>query len=523
MKKRIISAMLTIAVVLSVAGGCLAGAAEDKGLQGMDYIAKRLAVFTREDRMNLETIFIPLLISDSGLNSLTIMVEEYTPESEALMHMMLTKLLNRVEKDEIIKGISYLYVIDENIRRDYIGGYYTRQKILLSASAKAGMNVIMDGFFANYPELKAVFEEDGITNEVIARFLKMFSAINKNVPLFKRTLSGSLAVNAIDSELENKINLILADEGLKFSSAKDMLSSVCASLNESYKGSYMESFIELGAELGLVLKGKKDPVQISEKTELDKIKVDFNKETKELKITGAENNAGKLFKVSFKNDPKGYLIGPDGEIVRLCAYENGTWYALLNKSGIYKAVESKDAYFTDANGWGKDYINALYERKIISGRGEGVFAPDDKITREEFVKLIIELFDLKGDFGEYFTDAKRGAWYYEYVSASKFYDIVDGYPDKTFGVGKNITRQDMCKVLYSVIGQMKIKILTDGSALEFADKNEIAPYAYEAVMALRKAGIVSGDDFGRFNPAHNATRQEAAKLIYNILLNYVKR
>ncbi|UKI36310.1 MAG: S-layer homology domain-containing protein [Clostridiales bacterium] len=44
--------------------------------------------------------------------------------------------------------------------------------------------------------------------------------------------------------------------------------------------------------------------------------------------------------------------------------------------------------FGDLNGfdWAKESINALYEKKIVSGKADGVFAPGDSIMREEFVK-----------------------------------------------------------------------------------------------------------------------------------------
>ena len=51
----------------------------------------------------------------------------------------------------------------------------------------------------------------------------------------------------------------------------------------------------------------------------------------------------------------------------------------------------------------------------------------------------------------------------------------------------------------------------------FADDDEISDYAKKAVYALRAAGVVSGITDDEFAPKENATRAQAAKIIYSIL------
>ena len=56
--------------------------------------------------------------------------------------------------------------------------------------------------------------------------------------------------------------------------------------------------------------------------------------------------------------------------------------------------------------------------------------------------------------------------------------------------------------------------LPKSEAISFADSGEIADYAKDAVYILAKAGIVSGNENSEFNPLANATRAEAAKILY---------
>ena len=52
---------------------------------------------------------------------------------------------------------------------------------------------------------------------------------------------------------------------------------------------------------------------------------------------------------------------------------------------------------------------------------------------------------------------------------------------------------------------------------KFVDDTYIASYSRDAVYALRQAGVMQGDDIGRFNPLNPANRAEAAKVICSVL------
>lgn len=86
-----------------------------------------------------------------------------------------------------------------------------------------------------------------------------------------------------------------------------------------------------------------------------------------------------------------------------------------------------------------------------------------------------------------------------------------------FGVGLNITRQDMAKIIYGVIKKLGIDVKVDETRGIFADSSEIAEYAAEGAAALKALNIIGGDENGNFNPKAFATREEAAKIIYGLL------
>ena len=212
----------------------------------------------------------------------------------------------------------------------------------------------------------------------------------------------------------------------------------------------------------------------------------------------------------------------NGTPVKYTTYADGMLYCSVDHLGIY-TVCTVPQYFTDANGWGKAYIEALYHRGIISGKAEGMFDPEARITREEFVKLVVELFGLTdATLQSGFADVPTNAWYAPYVASAKHHGIVNGLSVVRFGVGEPITRQDMCKILYEMIKKMNLPQTGESESIAFNDAASIASYAQQPVQALVSLGIIQGDNLGNFNPQNNATRQEAAKLIYGMLALYVR-
>lgn len=167
--------------------------------------------------------------------------------------------------------------------------------------------------------------------------------------------------------------------------------------------------------------------------------------------------------------------------------------------------------------WAYSAISELYERKIISGRSETRFAPNDKVTREEFAKMLVEMAGVKATVKEnVFSDVDENAWYAGYVNTAYKNGFCNGIGNGNFGTGMEITRQDMCVMAYNVIKALGRNI--PDAELVFADADAIGGYAKAPVAALNSAGIVNGVGDNTFNPAGNATRAEAAVIVYKVLM-----
>lgn len=179
--------------------------------------------------------------------------------------------------------------------------------------------------------------------------------------------------------------------------------------------------------------------------------------------------------------------------------------------------EVKPTVFADMKeaSWAESAVNAMTKSGIISGDEKGNFRPNDLMTREEFVKMLVLASGLHNSNAKCdFDDTLENKWYYSYIASAVENGIVKGLDENNFGIGKNLTRQDMAVLCRRCVNELERK----NETTQFADDSEISEYAKDAVYELCSAGIISGMGDGMFKPQEFATRAQGAMIIYNLLL-----
>ncbi|MBP3361107.1 MAG: S-layer homology domain-containing protein [Clostridia bacterium] len=202
---------------------------------------------------------------------------------------------------------------------------------------------------------------------------------------------------------------------------------------------------------------------------------------------------------------------------------NINYYSDIAKAPVTNATPSTPApsttnadkmtAFSDMNGyeWASEAVNELYRRKIISGTEDGIFEPSRQVTREEFVKMLVSMFELPLSEAVYFTDAEKGSWYAPYIAAAAENGFVNGQGD-IFGVGQPLTRQDAAVMVNRILGYES----KAGETL-FTDNDIISDYAKGAIFNLNQKGIINGYGDGSFAPINNLSRAEAAVMLGKLI------
>ncbi len=168
--------------------------------------------------------------------------------------------------------------------------------------------------------------------------------------------------------------------------------------------------------------------------------------------------------------------------------------------------------------WAYSAITELTKGGILNGVGEGKFAPDMPLTREQTVKILLLALDFEVDENinsSSFEDCTSGAWYIPYIETARKNNIINGISSTAFGVGDKITRQEFATIVARALKQKEIS-LPETVYTEFEDSEEISEWAKDATNILAGAGIIRGSN-NKFCPADSTTRAEAAVMIHRIL------
>lgn len=191
------------------------------------------------------------------------------------------------------------------------------------------------------------------------------------------------------------------------------------------------------------------------------------------------------------------------------------------ESNEVTAKTPEEKYFSDVSNypWALDAIYSLSAMGIVEGDGKGNFNPSGKITRAEFIKLLVASFSFPETPIGSFNDVSANDWFHRWVMTAYRQGIVEPDENGMFMPDTPITRQDI--VYYTVkaieaagykLEQAPLYIL-----YRFKDYDQVSPFAQSSFAALYYAGIINGIGNDMLGPLYPATRAEAATIIYRML------
>ena len=178
--------------------------------------------------------------------------------------------------------------------------------------------------------------------------------------------------------------------------------------------------------------------------------------------------------------------------------------------------------FTDVKNtkWFYDAIKAVYDAGFMNGKSDTKFEPNATMTRAELVVLLSRLADADvADKGQSlaFKDTKKNAWYADAVGWGVEAGLVNGYEGNTFKPNAPILRQELSALLVRFFAYVKVEMDETADDGKFTDDAKIPKWAKADVYALRKTGLIKGDDAGNFNPKNTASRAEVATITMRML------
>ncbi|HBN86315.1 MAG TPA: hypothetical protein DDZ89_21025, partial [Clostridiales bacterium] len=120
-----------------------------------------------------------------------------------------------------------------------------------------------------------------------------------------------------------------------------------------------------------------------------------------------------------------------------------------NYAVVYNRMSFKDVAF---DAWYSKAVSFIAARRITLGTGNEDFSPNVKLTRGEFIVLLMRAYDIAPDTIpiDNFYDAAN-TYYTGYLAAAKRFGITVGVGGNMYAPNKEITRQEMFTMLYNVL------------------------------------------------------------------------
>jgi len=202
--------------------------------------------------------------------------------------------------------------------------------------------------------------------------------------------------------------------------------------------------------------------------------------------------------------------------------ESNTVTFRVNRCGTY-AVGYNNVSFEDVaqKEWYAKAVRFIAARNITNGTGNMNYSPSQSVTRSQFLVMAMRAYGIDPDENPEENFADAGETYYTgYLAAAKRLGISDGIGNGLFAPDKEITRQEMFVLLHRTIENIRETLPESGEKdlSRFEDASLLAPWAQTAVDTMVRAGIIQGDA-NHLNPQNTATRAEMAQMFFRLLSN----
>jgi len=218
-----------------------------------------------------------------------------------------------------------------------------------------------------------------------------------------------------------------------------------------------------------------------------------------------------------------YYINAEGkpEIVSNCVYDSATSIISFTTNHFSKyAVGYNKMNFKDvaADAWYSKAVSFIAARGITAGTDSASYRPEAKLTRGEFMVMLMKAYSIAPDANRSDNFVDAGDTYYTgYLAAAKRLGISGGVGNNMFAPDKKITRQEMFTMLYNALKAIgELPAGTSGKQLSaFSDAEHVASWAKDAMKFMVETGIISGND-GKLSATDTTTRAEMTQVLYNL-------
>ena len=186
----------------------------------------------------------------------------------------------------------------------------------------------------------------------------------------------------------------------------------------------------------------------------------------------------------------------------------------------YLLAKAPESPFQDvaADSWYFQAVSYVTARGVMSGVSQDTFAPGGVLTRAMLAQMLYSLEGQPEAGAPAFTDVASDAWYANAAAWANENGLITGVGQGVFAPDSPVTREQLALILCKYAQEKGYAAGDQGIDLtDYADYAGISSWALEGMDWAVNAGVLSGKGENTLAPTDSATRGEVAAVMMRLL------
>lgn len=169
-----------------------------------------------------------------------------------------------------------------------------------------------------------------------------------------------------------------------------------------------------------------------------------------------------------------------------------------------------------AGAWYYNAVDYVVSQGLLSGTARSTFAPNQSVSRAMLAQVLYQVAGQPESGVSNFSDVSTDHWSYSSVSWAVRVGIMSGSADGHFYPDRALTRQELALSLYQFAEEMGVNTKPRSGLGIYADANDVAYWAKDAMSWSVAMGLLSGRTSGSSQvlaPQETVSRAEFAAVL----------
>lgn len=210
-----------------------------------------------------------------------------------------------------------------------------------------------------------------------------------------------------------------------------------------------------------------------------------------------------------------YRMNEGQKVIVAQAMANDGKVVFLTRQASTFVIAYNSKVFADMRKhWATYSVDFVAARELFQGVSSSVFAPNGTMTRGMLATVLGRLSGVAMAASKTtFDDVDADKYYAPFIAFASDNRIVNGIGNGKFAPDKDVTREEMAQMIANFMNYAAISVTEADAVLPFADEQFISGWALPAIQQLQRYGIISGRPGNQFDAKGKLTRAEIAKVI----------